>query len=344
MPTRASRHSAKKPMSGTKKALVVLGVIALVLVVGVVGALAGVRHSINSQITHIPDALPSSSVASGSESGDQSGQSLETGDQINFLVMGSDSRESGGDPTDWQYGAQRSDVLMVIQLSGDRKHVNVMSIPRDSWVDIPGHGTAKINAAFSYGGPQLTIQTVQNLTGIHIDHFAVVDFTSFEQMTDQLGGVTIKTSAGDQTMNGEQALKFVRERYTLPRGDFDRVRRQQAWIKAIMTRVFEKDVLTSPSQVTALTKILLEHSAVDDSLNADTMVSLALSMKDLRPGSVQFMTAPVTGTGTSADGQSIVNLDMDLLKGLSEAWQKDQVQAFLETHPEIQTLESAPVV
>ena len=341
MPTRASRHSAKKPMSGTKKALVVLGVIALVLVVGVVGVLAGVRHSINSQITHIPDAIPSSSAASGSESGDQSGK---TGDQINFLVMGSDSRESGGDPTDWQYGAQRSDVLMIVQLSGDRKHVNIRSIPRDSWVDIPGHGTAKINAAFSYGGPQLTIQTVQNLTGIHIDHFAVVDFTSFEQMTDQLGGVTIKTSAGDQTMDGEQALKFVRERYSLPRGDFDRVRRQQAWIKAIMTRVFEKDVLTSPSQVTDLTKILLEHSAVDESLNADTMVSLALGMKDLRAGGVQFMTAPVTGTGTSADGQSIVNLDMDLLKGLTEAWQKDQVQAFLETHPEIQTLESAPVV
>lgn len=327
-------------MSGTKKVLIALGVIALVLVVGVVGVLAGVRHSINSQITHIPDALPSSSTTA--ESG-RSGQSGEKGDQINFLVMGSDSRESGGDPTDWQYGAQRSDVLMIVQLSGDRKHVNIMSIPRDSWVDIPGHGTAKINAAFSWGGAPLTIETVQNLTGIHIDHFAVVDFTSFEQMTDQLGGVTIRTSAGDQTMDGEQALKFVRERYSLPRGDFDRVRRQQAWIKAIMTRVFEKDVLTSPSQVTDLTKILLEHSAVDESLNADTMVSLALGMKDLRAGGVQFMTAPVTGTGTSADGQSIVNLDMDLLKGLTEAWQKDQVQAFLETHPEIQTLESAPV-
>lgn len=340
MPTRASRRAAKKPMSGTKKALIVLGVIALVLVVGVVGVVAGVRHSINSQITHIPDALPSSST--GTESG-ESGQSDGTGDQINFLVMGSDSRESGGDPTDWQYGAQRSDVLMIVQLSGDRKHVNVMSIPRDSWVDIPGHGTAKINAAFSWGGAQLTIQTVQNLTGIHIDHFAVVDFTSFEQMTDQLGGVTISTSAGDQTMDGEQALKFVRERYTLPRGDFDRVRRQQAWIKAIMSKVFEKDVLTSPTQVTALTKILLEHSAVDESMDADTMVSLALSMKDLRAGGVEFMTAPVTGTGTSSDGQSIVNLDTDLLNSLCEAWNKDDVQTFLDSHPEVQTLESAPV-
>lgn len=332
-------------MSGTKKALVILGVIALVLVLGIGGVLATVRHSINSQITHIPDALPSSSTStSASGQSDESGESEETGDPINFLVMGSDSRESGGDPTDWQYGAQRSDVLMVVQLSGDRKHVNVMSIPRDSWVDIPGHGTAKINAAFSWGGAQLTIQTVQQVTGIHIDHFAVVDFTSFEQMTDQLGGVTIDTSAGEQTMNGEQALKFVRERYTLPRGDFDRVRRQQAWIKAIMSKVFEKDVLTSPSQVTALTKILLEHSAVDESMNADSMISMALSMRNLRSGGVEFMTAPVTGTGTSSDGQSIVNLDTDLLKSLCEAWQKDDVQTFLDSHPEVQTLESAPVV
>lgn len=326
-------------MSGTRKALIGLGMVALVLVLAVVSVGLGLRHSINSQITHIPNALPSASGAS--QSGDE--QSGGSGAPINFLVMGSDSRESGGDPTDWQYGAQRSDVLMVVQVTGDRKGVNVMSIPRDSWVPIPGHGQAKINAAFSWGGPQLTIKTVQDLTGIQIDHFAVVDFTSFEQMTDQLGGVTIDTVDGKKTMNGTEALKFVRERYSLPRGDFDRVRRQQAWIKAIMARVFEKDVLSSPAQINALTQILLAHSAVDDSMNFDTMASLALELRHLRPAGVHFMTAPVKGTGTSDDGQSIVLLDDDLLKGLTQAWAKDGVADFLSAHPEIQTLESEPV-
>lgn len=340
LPTRASRKAPKKPMSGSKKALIVLAVIALVLVGGVAGVLAVVRHSIDSQITHIPNAIPSASQSGATESG----QSDSSGKAVNFLVMGSDSRESGGDPKNWQYGAQRSDVMMIVQLTGDRTGVNVMSIPRDSWVPIPDHGTAKINAAFSWGGAQLTIKTVEQLTGIHIDHFAVVDFTSFEQMTDELGGVTISTSAGEQTMNGTQALKFVRERYTLPRGDFDRVRRQQAWIKAIMAKVFEKDVLTSPTKVTSLTKILMANSAVDDSMNAGTMISMALGMRNLRSGGVEFMTAPVDGTGTSSDGQSIVNLNMDLMKYLCDAWQKDQVKSFVSTHPEIQTLESAPVV
>lgn len=332
-------------MSGTRKALIGVGMIALVLVLAVASVALGLRHSINSQITHIPDALPSAGGASqsgGEQSGDDE-QSGGSGTAINFLVMGSDSRESGGDPTDWQYGAQRSDVLMIVQVTGDRTGVNVMSIPRDSWVPIPGHGQAKINAAFSWGGPQLTIQTVQDLTGIHIDHFAVVDFTSFEQMTDQLGGVTIDTVDGKQTMDGTQALKFVRERYSLPRGDFDRVRRQQAWIKAIMARVFEKDVLSSPAQINALTQILLAHSAVDDSMNFDTMASLALELRHLRPEGVHFLTAPVTGTGTSDDGQSIVLLDDDLLKGLTQAWAKDGVADFLSAHPEIQTLESEPV-
>jgi len=326
-------------MSGTRKALIGLGVLLLVLVLAVAGIALGIRHSVNSQIQHVPGALPSFS-----SSGPQSAQSDEDTGQMNILVLGSDSRQSGGDPTDWQYGAQRSDVMMLVQISGDRTSVNVMSIPRDSWVPIPGHGTAKINAAFSYGGAPLTVETVQQLTGVTIDHFAIVDFTSFEQLTDQLGGVTINTVDGPQQMNGEQALAFVRERYSLPAGDFDRVRRQQAWIQAIMSRVFEKDVLKSPSQLSSLVSILLEHSAVDDGLNADSMVSIGLSLRGLNYAGVNFMTAPYAGTGTSDDGQSIVLLDDARLAALMQAWRDDTVGSYLSSGDTgVQTLHSAPV-
>ena len=102
----------------------------------------------------IPTRAPQQQAAAGEEPA------------VNILVLGTDSRTSASDPSQWQEGAQRTDAIMIVQVSGDRKTVSVMSIPRDSWVEIPGHGQGKINAAYSYGGPSLTIHTVENLTGM----------------------------------------------------------------------------------------------------------------------------------------------------------------------------------
>jgi len=186
---------------------------------------------------------------------------------------------------------------------------------------------------------------VQNLTGVAIDHFMILDFISFEKLTDELGGVTIATSAGDRQMNGEEALAFVRNRYSLPRGDFDRVRRQQAWIKSIMAAVFDKDVLKSPTKVASLINIVLDYSAVDQGIDFDYMAGLALEVKNLRPGGVQFLTAPYTGTGRSPDGkQSIVVLDRAKLDPLMEAWRNDGVAAYVVAHPDaVPKLEDRPV-
>lgn len=318
---------------------------ALAVVVTGTGATALIiRHNINAKINHVevafpvlPDLpdLPSPSVEPSEDAPPE---------PINFLVLGSDSRASGGDPTDWQLGGQRSDVMMLVQISGDRQSVNVMSIPRDSWVPIEGHGDAKINAAFSYGGAELAISTMQNLTGVTIDHFMILDFISFEKLTDELGGVTIATSAGDRQMNGQEALAFVRNRHSLPRGDFDRVRRQQAWIKSIMAAVFDKDVLKSPAKVASLINIVLDYSAVDQGIDFDYMAGLALEVKDLRPAGVQFLTAPYTGTGRSPDGQSIVVLDHSKLDPLMEAWANDGVAAYIAAHPDaVPKLEDRPV-
>lgn len=295
-----------------------------------------IRHNINSNINHVavdfPGAPPLPAISA--SDGPQPSQDPSVQLPINFLVLGSDSRSSGGNPTDWQYGGQRSDVMMLVQISGDRQSVNVMSIPRDSWVPIEGYGDAKINAAFSYGGAELAISTLQNLTGVKINHFAIVDFASFSELTDALGGVTITTASGTKRMSGAQALTFVRERHSLPRGDFDRVRRQQAWIKAILTEVFSQGVLTSPAKVASLINIVLKYSAVDQGINFDYMAGLALQLKSLRPAGVQFLTAPYTGTGRSPDGkQSIVVLDHAKLDPLMKAWRNDDVAAYIKAHP-----------
>ncbi len=262
---------------------------------------------------------------------------------LNLLVLGTDSRISAGDPSSWVQGAQRTDVMMLVHLPADRSSVQVMSIPRDSWVAIPGHGDAKINAAYSWGGPTLMIQTVEQLTGVRIDHIALTDFNSFVGITDALGGVqiTLQTALhrgdvalppGEYLMTGEQALAYVRERYSLRRGDFDRVQRQQAWMRAILVRVRTEDVLNRPALAYDFLDAVSRSITVDDAFTRAAMQDLLLQIKDIPSGHVTFMTVPVSGTGTSADGQSIVLLDRPAFDELMTAVREDRVLGYLAEH------------
>jgi len=265
---------------------------------------------------------------------------------VNILVLGSDSRISAGDPTRWAAGAQRTDAIMLAQVSGDRKSVTVMSIPRDSWVPIPGHGTAKINAAFSLGGPALMIETVEQLTGVRIDHFAVADFESFADLTDELGGVEITLAQplladgttlqpGTHVLDGEQALAYVRERYNVAGGDFGRVQRQQNWMRAIMGAAFDREVLTNPTRLMSTLETLTGSLALDDELTISKMRDLAIGARDVRSDTVRFVTAPYVGTGWSPDGrQSIVLLDEPRLKEVSAAFAEDRIGEYLREHPD----------
>ncbi len=331
---------AKKKRGPGKVALIVLSsVLGLVLVAGlVIGLLVNnmfsSMKSFGDPFSEISDRPTKSQPVEG-EKGEQ---------PVNFLIMGSDSRISAGDPTAWEAGAQRTDALMLAQISGDRKSVTVMSIPRDSWVDIPGFGQAKINAAFSFGGPALTIQTVEQLTGVYIDHFAIVDFTSFTKLTDLVGGVEIKTADGTVQLNGEQALAFVRERKNLPAGDFDRVRRQQAWLSAVLSKIATPEVLGSPSKLMSIFTNMKDYVAVDSKLGVTDVVSLGSSMRNLRPSNITLLTAPYSGTGESEDGQSIVLLDTATLADVSKAFQTDSIASWVEINSnKVETLNSRPV-
>jgi len=106
--------------------------------------------------------------------------------------MGSDNRDAPGDHIDNLTGiGKRSDTTILLHLSGDRQHAYGISIPRDSWVDIPGQGTSKINASLVYGGPALLIQTVESISGLKIDYYALTTFWGLSQLYDNLGGLTI---------------------------------------------------------------------------------------------------------------------------------------------------------
>ena len=346
---RSAGSALRRPGRGWRIALLSVLAIFLVLTLATGGLALWVRHSIASGMEFIADPFagiptraPQQKVAAGEEPA------------VNILVLGTDSRTSASDPSQWKEGAQRTDAIMIVQVSGDRKTVSVMSIPRDSWVEIPGHGQGKINAAYSYGGPSLTIHTVENLTGIHIDHFAVANFESFVALTDEIGGVRVnlktpqtlagkELGAGAQVLNGQQALAYTRERSSLPNGDFDRVKRQQTWMRSIVSRVLTNGTLSSPTALYSFLKTASRTVAVDESFTLNQMQSLALETRHLHSNDIAFMTVPTAGTGTSADGQSIVTLDADADTPLFNAFAEDRVSAYLTEHPDAVELLPATV-
>ena len=346
---RSAGSALRRPGRGWRIALLSVLAIFLVLTLATGGLALWVRHSIASGIEFIADPFagiparaPQQKVAAGEEPA------------VNILVLGTDSRTSASDPSQWKEGAQRTDAIMIVQVSGDRKTVSVMSIPRDSWVEIPGHGQGKINAAYSYGGPSLTIHTVENLTGIHIDHFAVANFESFVALTDEIGGVRVnlktpqtlagkELGAGAQVLNGQQALAYTRERSSLPNGDFDRVKRQQTWMRSIVSRVLTNGTLSSPTALYSFLKTASRTVAVDESFTLNQMQSLALETRHLHSNDIRFMTVPTAGTGTSTDGQSIVTLDADADTPLFKAFAEDRVSAYLTEHPDAVELLPATV-
>ncbi|QZY28793.1 LCP family protein [Nocardioides coralli] len=230
-------------------------------------------------------------------------------DSVTLLLAGVDNGDRGDlremlASEQWEPGVFRSDAIMVLHLPGDRSRAELVSIPRDSWVPIDGYGRQKINAAFSYGGPALLTRTVEQVADIRLDHVMVVDWDGFRGITEALGGIQL----GDEQLDAEEALTYVRERKSLPRGDFDRVVRQQEFLLGVLKGLHDRNVLTNPVSSSRLVGRLDDLVSVDEGLTSATMTKLAWSARGIGPSDVLTSTAPHSGTATVA-GQSIVRLD-----------------------------------
>ena len=212
---------------------------------------------------------------------------------------------------DWTPGVFRSDAIMVLHLPADRSKGSLVSIPRDSWVPVEGYGDQKINAAFSYGGPSLLAQTVEQVTDVRLDHVMVVDWAGFRGITEAVGGVTL----GCEQLGPEEALRYVRERKSLPNGDFDRVERQREYLLSVLGSMRDQNVWSSPVSLTRTVNSLDEFVAVDSSLSNRALVDLGWSSRDLSPSQLRTLTAPHDGTGM-VEGQSIVRLDVPATQDL----------------------------
>ncbi|HEX7308399.1 LCP family protein [Lentzea sp.] len=245
------------------------------------------------------------------------------------LLLGSDIRlgsDAGGGVT-----GQRADTILIAHLPQGHHRAEVLSVPRDSWVEIPGHGMAKINASLAYGGVPLTIRTVEAVTGIRIDHVVVVDFAAVRDLTTALGGVAVDNpaastdpltrttfDAGRLVLQGDRALTFVRQRYGLPGGDIDRITRQHVLLSAVGRQIAAR-ALTDGALREKVLGVVRRNVSTDSGLDDDTFLTLFFDIATLPSGSVSFHTAPVAGSGTSADGQAYLELDRDRLAAVAEA-------------------------
>ena len=234
------------------------------------------------------------------------------GGALNFLVIGSDSRDAL--PEDFgefgNFAGERADVVMIVQLIDGR--VQILSLPRDLKVSLPDHGTQKINAAYAFGGAPLMVKTVREVTGIEIHHFAAIDFFGFSQLVDELGGVTITfpnpardlksgldVPAGEVLLDGQMALAYARSRQyqelrsgswvSVDGSDLGRIGRQQRLIFAMLSAAKRPSIVFDAGGIIGA---LGDHMSTDATLDGGELVSIAVDARSLSPGLIEASTLP----------------------------------------------------
>ncbi|MEV6840759.1 LCP family protein [Streptomyces sp. NPDC051133] len=244
------------------------------------------------------------------------------GHGMNVLLVGTDGRDkiSEEERRAYRLGGQPchcTDTMMIVHISDDRERATVVSLPRDSYAEVPAHTDAatgrqrpahalKLNAAYAEGGPQLTIRTVEDMTHVKIDHYLEVDFASFMRTVDVLGGVQVCTATplkdsytgldlapGTHSLMGGQALQYVRARHLDGASDLGRMKRQQRFLAALIERAGSSGVLLNPIRFRDVTRAVLGSVRADEGFGADELIDLGRAMRNFRPSSSEFTTVPI---------------------------------------------------
>jgi LCP family protein required for cell wall assembly len=323
--------------------------IAVITSVGVLAASAigfGALAVINSHVTRKCIFCDESDAAKANRPAKPDGDS---GKALNFLLVGSDSRDGLSDAelkeagTEANPGAKLTDSIILVHLSPRKDKAVLVSFPRDSWVDIPGHGFARINTAYGKGesdhkggGPALLIRTVEQLSGLYIDHYLEVDFRGFLKMVDALGGVDVclpyaakdkdaalNLPAGKSHVRGTQALAFVRARHFDPAGDFGRIRRQQQFLGSMLRRATSLGILARPDKLYHFLDTVARSLTVDNKLSLNDMRALANKLRGLDPAKIVFLTVPYNPKGVYHGKALVVELNLDAAKTLFDSIRAD---------------------
>lgn len=316
--------------------LVLLGVLALVAGLGVVSSYLWVRG--------VDQGIKRSDPFSEMEGRPPK---LAAG-ALNILLLGTDSRDPDAPttgPSKW-----RTDTIVLMHIPSSHDKAYLVSLPRDLWVYVPptpdgqhGDTMAKLNAAYAWGGDRLMVATVEQYTGVRIDHVVLIDFAGFVKVTDAVGGVdmyvdeTIKSihkpyrtfEKGMRHFNGEEALDYIRQRYQFADGDFTRIRNQQKYLKALLDKAVSLGTVANPGSLKAFVTSVADAMTVNQEFS---LIDMAWQFRSLRSDDLVFMTSPVAGLDT-IDGQSVVVSDKEKASALFDAMARDQLAAWLAANP-----------
>jgi LCP family protein required for cell wall assembly len=241
---------------------------------------------------------------------------------VNILLVGVDTRSGLSRQQQLRLhvgnvaGATNTDTMMVAHIPADRQSIQVVSLPRDSWVSIPGNGMNKINAAYGLGGPPLMVSTVEKATGLPINDYVEVNFVGFVRVIDELGGVNVclpfavddsqsglHLSAGPHHVDGVTALKFARDRHSFATSDLARIADQQQLLASLYAQATATGVLANPVRLRQVVSAVTASVTVDRGFN---VTQLASELRGIKPENVSFTTVPIatpdyqTPTGESA--------------------------------------------
>lgn len=282
-----------------------LGRIALIVVIALLVTTIGSLFYYDSKL-HRVDALASYAGRPGPTPGST------------WLIVGTDSREglSQADKDRLATGdsdGARTDTIMLVHKPPSGKSM-IISIPRDLYVDVPGNGQRKINAAFNFGGPKLLVQTVEQLTGIRIDHYGEIGFGGFADLVDAVGGVNIcidqnlrdpkaglRLKKGCHDLNGTQALGLVRTR-AFPNADLERVVNQRRFLGALMSKATSPGVVLNPFRLVPFVNGAVGSLTVDKKDHIWNLVSLAMALR----GNPITTTTPNAGSQITDEGDSLI--------------------------------------
>ncbi|MET0414527.1 MAG: LCP family protein [Actinoplanes sp.] len=323
--------------AGWQKALIILLALLLVLAAGLAGGGYLLYSRYDNKVVR-QDLLPGAS--------EQRAENWESG-PLNLLLLGSDSRaaRAGGESPI----GERSDTIMLVHIARSRDRATIVSIPRDSYVDVPAGGAwkggkNKINAAFAFGGAPLTATTVQQLTGVPLDGAMIANFESIHEMVDAVDGVNVCVPyevrsiasekvwrAGCHQMGGAEAEEFMRQRHRVPGGDFGRMYNQQLVVKAVIAKAAGGGLLTDPLKFDNLLVAAAEALVVDQSLD---LQRLALSVRGIRPAAVTYATVPYTSANLRTSAGSAVKLDDKKAAAMFAAIRDDTIDQWLAANPQ----------
>jgi polyisoprenyl-teichoic acid--peptidoglycan teichoic acid transferase len=290
---RSPAEMARRRQRTKRVAFGCLGVFVVLLIAGVAAAYAYTAY-VNKLVRGSSDKKnPGLSVKLQKEA------PRPPGDPFYMAIMGEDKR-----PGELR---ARSDTLMIAYVDPPRKHISILSIPRDTRVTIPGHGKQKINSAMQLGGASLVIDTVKELTGIQVNHYMEVDFNGFKDLVDAIGGVTVDVpqkivdskaadhnwrakviEKGTQKLDGAHALTFVRSRHFTD-GDFTRIKDQQLFLKAVAKQTL---TLGNVVNVPKIVDAVFGKGTVTTDLQVAQLINLAQDFKGIDQGSISTAMVP----------------------------------------------------